>query len=152
MTEQEQSKFEGWADESRLAYFAGLFDGEGCVYISRKKSTGVSPSFGLHVNVSNCHRGVLELLERLYGGYVKHYTETRVNQRDWFTWQLSGGKMAAKFLQDIRPFSIIKADQINLGLEFVNHINSRATYRLTPAVISLRETYKTRMAALKRSA
>ena len=144
-----QASFEGWANPSRLAYIAGLFDGEGCVSISRKKSTGVNPSYGLNVSVSNCHRGVLELLQRIYGGYVKHYIETRPNQRNWFTWQLSGGKMAASFLADIRPYSIIKAEEIDLALEFALRVTPK-TFRLTGEEVFLREGYKTQLSALKR--
>lgn len=144
-----QASFEGWAAPSRIAYLAGLFDGEGCVFISRKKSTGVNPSYGVSVSISNCHRGILELLRRAYGGYVKHYNETRPNQRDWFTWQLSGGKMAASFLTAIRPYSIIKAEEIDLALEFALRVTPK-TSRLTDQEVSVREGYKTQLSALKR--
>lgn len=144
-----QGTFEGWVSEVRLAYIAGLFDGEGCVFISRKKSSGVSPSFGLHVSVSNCHHGILELLKRTYGGYVKHYVETRLNQRDWFTWQLSGGRMAASFLTNIRPYSIIKAEEIDVALEFSLRITPKTT-RLTSREVAIREGYKTQLSVLKR--
>src|SRR5690348_8822278 len=48
-------------DEKKLAYLAGLFDGEGSINIFRKvKKDGIYPTHFLEISLSNTHKGVLQ--------------------------------------------------------------------------------------------
>ena len=64
------------------AYFAGLFDGEGCVFMSLSKKAGISIS----VKVSMCDRpGVYALYQR-FGGHFSDGDQKTKTGRNVFTW------------------------------------------------------------------
>jgi hypothetical protein len=141
MSDPQQASFDGWAEEVLLAYLAGLFDGEGCVMIAKKKTRGVSPSFGLNVSLSNTDGRVTQLLKQRFGGYVKYAPDRRPNHRACYFWCLSGARMGAAFLQSIRPYTVIKSEQIDLALRFARGV-SWGPGRLTASQIDEREAYQ----------
>jgi len=104
-------------DKEKLAYFAGLFDGEGCV----------SASIGgcLQVTVGNTVIKPLTLGQKLFGGSVNGYS--RKNRKVCYTWRLCA-KNGSNFLQCILPYLLIKDKQAILGIKFVlasYHSNER---------------------------
>jgi len=101
--------------EYQLAYWAGLFDGEGSVIIQLPARS--LRYFTLRATLANTHEGVVRGLQAAWGGSVSraHY-ESR-EPRILYTFSISGVPAAA-FLRAIRPWSVIKAKQIDLGIEF----------------------------------
>ena len=109
----------------RASYLAGLFDGEGCVVINHLKNT--SPSrFVLHVQITNIHLPVLLELKRIFGGQVANYQyKTRINI---YTWVVRA-QMAIRFLEKVYPYSVIKKEQIRLGIDFQKDLHNRKLVR-----------------------
>lgn len=133
----------------QLAYFAGLFDGEGHVYIKTeaKKRGIVSLQCGIGMTDP-------EPLAMLYREYEGTFIQESSNSPhlDIFRWRLTT-KKAERFLKDILPFSLVKAPQIRLSLEFcANCIRDRSnrTIRLTDAEIELREYYRNQLHEMKK--
>lgn len=77
------------------AYAAGLMDGEGCV---RWNGT---PS----IEVTNKHRGALQMLQDRWGGSV------RLKGEGVFVWTVCGAN-ALSFIDDTCDYSVIKRKQI----------------------------------------
>jgi intein-encoded DNA endonuclease-like protein len=98
-------------------YIAGLFDGEGTVWVSHKHKNKRG-YIRADVNITNTYREVLEIIKLMYGGCIlqKKYGEDKKHYKPCFVWTTSC-KKALKFLIDIEPFSIIKRDKIKIAIE-----------------------------------
>lgn len=127
------------------AYAAGIFDGEGCVMISRQRNT-----FFLSVRVTSTDRPILDWLLNNFGGLVNVQTPNKHVKtcRPCWYWAIHS-RSASIFLSRIAPFSVIKKDQIELALEFQSRIGPRGVNRLEDSEITTRETYKRRLSELK---
>lgn len=101
-----------------LAYFAGLFDGEGSVCLVRRQcEKDATPCYMLEAGVTNtCIAPLLEL-KHSFGG---HISENRLDlnhlgkKRCW-TWRVDA-KKAAKFLTFIFPYLRIKKKRTRYAL------------------------------------
>lgn len=93
------------------AWAAGLFDGEGCVAVYQT----TAGTFALHVTISMKNRRSLDRFQYMYGGSVNSYENKKVGK--FFRWCLYG-ENALKFLRSIQPFSVEKASQIAIAIEF----------------------------------
>jgi hypothetical protein len=91
-----------------LAYFAGLFDGEGCVGFARVRS-----SYFVRVLVVNTNREVLEYLQECFGGDIKAHRRKSGWKQSW-QWRLSWSA-AINFLELIEPWLRIKENQAHLA-------------------------------------
>jgi hypothetical protein len=89
------------------AYFAGFFDGEGCVHIERSEL-----GYKLRVIVAQKRLTQLQRLESYYGGRV--YTRPGDGASHWQV----NGLMAYAFLADIYPWVQEKRDQVELAIEY----------------------------------
>ena len=96
-------------------YAAGFFDGEGCVNCSSNKSG--SPF--VRILVVNTNLTVLEKFQETWGGDINKNYKSKEHWKQAYTWRLSHAA-AAKFLEDIYPFLIVKETQARLALEFAN--------------------------------
>lgn len=112
-------------DEKQIAYFAGLFDGEGWVRFAtvNQGKWRKSPSFMLTVGINNCHPKPLILLQQEFGG--KFYCNERYSKnpkhRTLYQWTIFSHK-AFIFLAMIKPHLIIKLDEVNVAFELFGHI------------------------------
>lgn len=100
--------------DNELAYFAGFFDGEGCVAIYPKKYV---------VSLTNTDIRPLRRAEELWGGYIStQKASTRPGAlQDLWRWQIYGHS-ARPFLEAIRPFSKVKAEQIDVYLAVLSRV------------------------------
>lgn len=106
-----------------LRYVAGLFDGEGYVYIFKKSRQG-HVGYYLSAGITMTHRPILEQLHQQFGGHLNgnRTYEQNPNHRTQFHWGLANS-VAGNFIRLIQPFSIVKLDQIDLGLALQDHID-----------------------------
>ena len=107
-----------------IHYLAGLFDGEGYVYIF-KKVRGNHVGYYLSTGITMCHRPLMESIHKKFGGHLNgNRAELRnPNNRTQFMWG-AANKVAADFLRKIRPYVLIKGEQIDIGLTLQNHIDT----------------------------
>lgn len=103
-------------------YFAGLFDGEGCVHITTKT---VDRYERLVVQVGMTDERPIKALAERFGGAVRQYVLPSGRTR--FTWS-KNGKNAVEFLRAIRPHSLVKGEQIDSALVFVTLISKRGAH------------------------
>jgi|SRR5215471_9828522 len=110
-------------DEQGVVWAAGFFDGEGCINIAVYKTRNVT----LRVIVTNTCRGAVDRLAALFPGAVRRFT-VRPNQRQpvW-EWSCSGAHAAA-FCEAVLPYSVVKAPQHRLALEFFRQPWRRQTW------------------------
>lgn len=121
-------------DNLKLAYIAGIFDGEGHCSL-QKKPTGYS----VHVNIRNTNRSILHVMQKLLElGYVGSGNSGHVTRKDcfqlWFPIEHT-----IKFLKAIQPYVIIKSQQIALVLEYVQCSRGIAGKEVTKEMEKRRE-------------
>jgi len=92
---------------SESAYFAGHFDGEGCVTIRADNER-----FKLQITVQCCYLPVLELYKRFYGGSIRP-SSCCTNKKMW-KWNLCGYYAGLRFIDTILPYSLEKKEQLEL--------------------------------------
>lgn len=95
------------------AYAAGLFDGEGCISCNRRKK----PT--LVVTVTNTDKRVPEYFANRWNGSI--ISEINQNYKPMYRWKIYG-KNARPFLEDMKPYCIVKSDLITLALQFIDTI------------------------------
>lgn len=110
------------------SYFAGLFDGEGCISINKTKGTLAKPyqraGFQLRVSVTNTNFDVLYALQEQYGGKV--YIRKKVKARDYGDW-ITVSRQCAEPLTKWLPHLIIKNEQAKVALDFQSHRKTHKT-------------------------
>lgn len=115
----------------KLAYIAGIFDGEGCVTCQRNAGNPYPV-----VTITSLNDTVLYLFQQEFGGHVNHYKQP-ANDKMCGRWAVSGLGIV-KFLEQIKPYSIIKKGPIEFGLALANTLGVKGQH-ITPQNLLLRE-------------
>lgn len=106
---------------TRLAYFAGLLDGEGCIRIKRTKkywgpkqaTTGAQ--YTAAVYIANTCRAPLDEVCAAFGGSVAQ--QSAFTNKPVYRWSI-GQLQAEKFLRAVRPYMRIKTAQADNVMAF----------------------------------
>jgi hypothetical protein len=135
-----------------LAYWAGLFDGEGSISIYRyqnKDRYHKSPTYSVMLQLSLTDKQLVDDFAKLFKGTqtVRHYN--RANNRDQYCWSTKGD-IAVAILKALRPFLRLKQEKANLALKFHQKKWPNPSRLLTPAEVELREGYYQQMRKLNR--
>jgi hypothetical protein len=97
-----------------VAWAAGFFDGEGTVGVWQLRKRG-RVYYYLSVSVGQVDRRPLVALQGRYGGSLG--LSIRPTGHAAWKWQLVT-QAAALFLADIRPYLMVKQEQVDLALTF----------------------------------
>lgn len=106
-------------------YYGGLFDGEGTVYISQPNRLTSVAGFALYAAVTMTDAAPLVWLVRDFGGQLAKsgVINPPKIRRQPYKWCVCANK-AARFLSAIRPYTMVKAPQIDVAIEFQNRKDS----------------------------
>jgi len=107
----------------KLAYVAGLVDGEGCIRIcsmkgkrkpTHKKARNVSYQASIQIAMSIKARQVLTIIQQELGGTIYEMPQkTNPKWEDQIQWRITGD-CAEKLIEQIEPFLILKQAQAEL--------------------------------------
>ena len=141
-----------------LAYYAGLFDGEGTVGIRRsyrertlKGGQKTVTHYELYISIANTNPVPLKELYELFGGYKQMVIDKRrvLIAKPLWRWQLTA-KKAENFLKLIFPYLRIKTEEVETALEYRKIIKSgKGRKKLTRKDTKIREVYKETLQNLK---
>jgi hypothetical protein len=109
---------------SKLAYLAGLFDGEGSVSIVRNRST-THDRYQLCVSMHMSDREPLNALVASFGGSVVPATVSKPGRSDTWQWSLWSQK-AVPFLTAIQPHLLIERRRVRVALALEFQAQKRA--------------------------
>ncbi len=140
-------------------YFAGLFDGEGSIRITRLKLPGKDHvRYALYGAIGMCHRPIIEAVHREYGGHIYCIQPKMKNSRTHFDVRW-GSQMAATMLRRIQPYVIVKKEEVDLALKFQAHIDDNPYnpggrgFRVNrEKIVATRELFFQKITALKKRA
>lgn len=97
-----------------LPYIAGLFDGEGSIFVASRSSS--HNTLQLRVSISMVQEEGIVLVSTMFGGGVNCYEKTGNRRRQWH-WSLSGTG-AKDFLRILRPWLRVKAEEADAALDY----------------------------------
>lgn len=110
--------------KTKLAYTAGLLDGEGCISIGKHTPTSGSPQYQLSVRVSQKDGSAIDFLSGNFGGSVNIQSQSKATfatgdkEKDWiYSWTVEGTK-AIFLLKQVLPFLRLKKKQAELAIQF----------------------------------
>lgn len=135
-------------DENKLAYFAGLFDGEGCVNVTEVKPRPgkYAPTFQTLAQVSMTDRKPLDFLVNSFGGSIR--LSNKKEARPIYVWRVYH-KTAKKFLEAIVPYLIVKRPQAELLIKLEDGVLGRGIQKkLDDEEIDRRRRIKDKVCAL----
>lgn len=105
----------------KLAYVAGLFDGDGCVHVQNEMRKDYRLA-RITASVTNTNVDIIKYLKDCFGGYTKF--RQLPSGKTAGTWGLSC-KSAVEFLEQILPFMRIKKEQAELACKLYAISNRR---------------------------
>lgn len=138
-------------DEREAAYAAGIFDGEGHVGIAVTKNGRGEPYHRLMLNITNTNVEIIHWLFERWDGCI--HNPRYFAQENWRTahrWTVSDGR-AARFLQDVLPYLIIKREQAVLGIEF-QRTKGKGGFGSKPPDLGAREELRKQISSLNQGA
>lgn len=138
-------------EPTKLAYFAGFFDGEGTVGIKRTKSKNpkLPPTLSPFATVGQIAPEVLRQLKAEFGGNI-HCKPLGAKNGVFWVWQIGGSKSTLPFLRAIVPYSIVKKAEIEVVIEaFSVPITLQKRFGVPDELRARRELAKTRVESLR---
>jgi hypothetical protein len=105
----------------KLAYLAGIIDGEGSLLLWMNKSSNQRGQFNLRVNVTSTDKCLVDWIFQNFGGSIYECNSpSRKSQPNWkkqYVWQINRPEML-QFLKEIHPFLIIKKERCEIAIRF----------------------------------
>jgi hypothetical protein len=103
-------------DVATLAYLAGFFDGEGCVYIVKGKN-GEKVQYSMEMSYTNSEIEPLQLAQSVFGGQISSLNEVRAGRKQVHRLRIRSNQ-AATALSLIYPYLLVKRERVGIALEF----------------------------------
>jgi hypothetical protein len=105
----------------RVAYCAGYFDGEGCIWVGIQNKK----SYYLRISIASGDYETLLLFAELFGGKVTH-VKASSSRKEIYRWSRNSAD-AVKTLQRFLPFLTAKREQAELVIDCGWEINEHRT-------------------------
>lgn len=104
-------------EKEKLAYLAGLIDGEGSIYLQKTTNKNGNIRYDMRFNITNTNQILCKWLQENFGGLV--YSRKGCNERckPRFEWVASRKLFDILSIQ-ILPFLTIKKPQVELAIQF----------------------------------
>jgi hypothetical protein len=112
---------------SKLAFLAGLADGDGAISISiikRKDGNWIGHSFEPYVSLGMTSRKLCKWAQKHFGGNLYGYDQPEGHQKMWH-WKLYGNKAIEKLLIALLPYLLIKREAAEVVMEYMALGSSR---------------------------
>lgn len=133
-------------EKPQIAYFAGLFDGDGSILINEH------PYHQLQISLGLMNQLIINQLKHNFGGSA---SLEKYQRRDhlslFFRWKISAD-LAINFLQNVFPFLRIIKPQAELAFQFRRVKKQNRGRRLAAEVLKEREQFRKQMVILNHSA
>lgn len=138
-------------NDVQKAYVAGLMDGEGCFCIYTRKSGNRGLSYRPEISVGMTDRQAVEMLYQEYGGTLVTHHPIQAGWKERHTWKIAAAEPIKVFIEDIRPYLLVKIDQADALYSFCSARLGRPRRRpMTADDIVIYEGYRVQLGALNK--
>lgn len=122
-------------NETQIAYLAGIIDGEGSIYVQRRK-TKTGWSYFPRFQIVNTNRKLMEWIHKTFGGLIYDKPRNHIRshwkmQIEWFTTR----KLLDQLLPLILPYLVIKQEQAEIMIKFRESFKIKYYKRKVPEEI-----------------
>lgn len=136
--------------EKLLAYLAGFFDGEGCIYINKFWDKRLNRhEYALSIEVGNTNPVPLRMFQEIFGGDFRPRIKKQKHWKQAWAWRVKS-EMAEIFLESLLPYLVLKEEEAILALEYRRTCVKNCGQRRTEEEIEQREKHYVELKALKR--
>lgn len=129
----------------RLAYLAGLIDGEGCATIVRvehpSKKYPPRIEHKARLLVVNTDKKMIEWCVKHFGGFLHQRRFRQTNWKDCYSWHRGIAKKDRAWLVSLIPYLITKKDRVKLLVDYIDLIG-HPRFKTAPEVIEKREAIR----------
>lgn len=141
-------------EKEKLAYLAGIIDGEGCLHIrvarpkKAQKFRGINGWHVITIEVSNTNPRLAEWLKENFKGY---FYEVKPKAGRWSTaWNwITTSRNANNILELILPYLVLKRGQAEAMIEcYKTKVSCR--YHMTQEIVDTREYFRRKVSELNR--
>lgn len=108
----------------KLAYLAGIIDGEGCINIHRRRDE----NFSYQLSITSIDVVLLEWVQGLVGGYIYGPSKGRNNKQYFYTWH-ANGLLGKRILEALMPYLITKKEPASMFIEAVTIAKGTTTQK-----------------------
>jgi len=102
-----------------LEYLAGLFDGEGSIFITSTTNKYGKHHLYLRVGINITNKYIPTLYHNRFGGNIGTIPSRGNRKIQWY-WRVSG-EDADNFIKTIQPYLLIKKYQAQIAIDFYNN-------------------------------
>ncbi len=136
-------------EDTDLAYFAGIFDGEGTVTLAKTQISSPKQrlTYQVRVQVVSTDEWLCQALRFSFGGSVMPHRVTEGNHKPAYRW-LATRVVAKRFMLAIYPYTKLKRQRIELALKFLSH-KTAGGYK-TQEYIDIEQDFKTLMSTMNK--
>jgi len=128
----------------KLAYCAGIIDGEGCISIHDGPR---QRNWTIRVTVDMQSEKIINFLIGTFGGHSNRVEKATAKYAIYY-WYMCGAK-AFEILKKIKPYLVEKRPQADEAIKFYVHQKNYGNRQLTQQEIQKRLRYKIRLRELK---
>ncbi len=134
-------------DKTKLAYLAGIIDGEGTINITYFTKRN---EYRMRLYVVNTDIRLIDWLESNFGGMKFHAKRHTVNHPNWkekWEWIYIPSKDKLGLLEALLPYMVIKSEQLTIAIEYLK-TTSKSGIRITEEARNVRKSCYERLRAL----
>jgi len=119
--------------KNKIAYLAGIIDGEGTITIAKAKIRKGRKShlYSLRMSVGNSEKRLIDWLQENFGGSVHILRRKRGKKRPAWQWVL-GSQDTYNLLKELRHYLVIKREQADIGIAFYQRTLTHKSGRRVP--------------------
>lgn len=117
-------------------YIAGLFDGDGSVWIHSAESH--SARFHARVSITNTYLPILLSLQAQFGGRIYENTSARQRKKRIFSWHITNKVELCTFLVAICPHVVIKRSRVEYAIALASLVGPQGI-KTSPDTLDERE-------------
>ena len=141
--------------ETEKAYLAGLWDGDGCIYIRTQRSPKGRVQYVMGATLTMTHKPTLKFwAERVGLGSVGILHDGRAKKKS-YQWKLAA-KKAEELLRILYPYLMVKKDQADIAFRFrdtIGRSSNKSKYKgeeLWQHTLDIREELKQELHIIKK--
>lgn len=106
--------------QSKLAYLAGILDGEDSVRIEfeKREHRGRENNYRLRLSISNTDLNLMNWLTTNFGRSCLKEKKRIGNYKQYYQWEIKSNTRSASLLKQLLPYLIIKRERAEVAIEF----------------------------------